>query len=463
MEIIPSRMAEALRAQRTYFDTGATHSRKFRIEQLRKLESAFRKNEALIIEALRKDLGRPALESYVGEIDFLYQDIRHSIRHLKTWMRPKKVSSPPLIWPGTSRIYASPRGSVLIVGPWNYPFQLAMVPLVGAIAAGNTSIVKPSELAPNVSAAITQVISQAFRPEYIQTVEGGIEVSQALLTLPFDHIFFTGSTQVGRIVMRAAAEHLVPVTLELGGKSPCIVDESASLELAAKRIIWGKFYNAGQTCVAPDYVLAQKSIKPKLIEKLKAEIVAQFGIDPSQSQEYCKIINERHFDRLATLIDASKLAHGGRTDRARLHIEPTLMDRVDFADPIMNDEIFGPILPILEFDSLDEIPALIRNRPNPLSLYIFSSNHSAVQHVLETVPFGGGCVNDTVLHLCNPNLPFGGVRQSGIGAYHGEYSFQTFSHFKGVVHKSTWLDPIIRYRPYSGWKLWVLRKLGVGF
>lgn len=449
-------IGEILGKQRRFFAGGQTKDVGFRIAQLRKLKQAIASNQAAIIAAVQSDLNRPEFEAYfemsvVGEID-------GAIKKIKSWTKPKKVSTPIDQFPATAKIYPEPLGVVLIIGPWNYPFQLIMSPLVGAIAAGNCAIVKPSEISPHSSEIITSIIEKTFDPEYIAVVAGGVETSQQLLAEKFDHIFFTGGTAVGKIVMAAAAKHLTPVTLELGGKSPCIVDADVNLEYTAKRIVWGKFINAGQTCIAPDYLLADKKIKPQLLDRLQSYIAEFYGEDPRTSPDYARIINEKHFHRLQALLQDGEIIIGGKADPENRYIAPTVIDRVDWDAPIMQEEIFGPILPVLEYSSIEDAIAVINGRPKPLALYLFSGNKTYQQMVLQQTSSGGVCLNDTVMQVGVNELPFGGVGNSGFGSYHGKASFDTFSHHKSVLTKSFLFDLDWRYAPYKG-KLKLLKWL----
>ncbi|OIP75955.1 MAG: aldehyde dehydrogenase family protein [Oscillatoriales cyanobacterium CG2_30_44_21] len=435
--------------QRAFFATGKTKEYDYRITQLNKLLSLIKDNDQLILDALRADLRKPAIEGFGSELLGTISEIKYLIKNLKNWMKPQKVSTPINLFPSSSYIYAEPLGVVLIVAPWNYPFVLTMQPLAGAIAAGNCAIVKPSEHTPHTSKAIATLINNNFDPSLITAIEGGIDTNQALLAEKFDHIFFTGGTAIGKIVMEAAAKHLTPVTLELGGKSPCIVDSDCNLEIAAKRIIWGKFYNSGQTCVAPDYLLVQREVKSDLIEQIIACLKTFFGENPQQSPDLGRIVNERQFDRLAGLLGEGRILVGGQSDRDDKFIAPTLIDQVSPNSKIMADEIFGPILPILEYDQLSEAIAFVNAQPKPLALYIFSKNKQNQDQILQEVPFGGGCVNDTIMHLGNPELPFGGVGNSGMGSYHGKASFDVFTHRKSVLRNSFRFDLQWRYPPYT--------------
>ncbi|MBD2187759.1 aldehyde dehydrogenase [Pseudanabaena mucicola] len=439
----------AIAKQRAFFAIGKTKDYTFRVEQLNRLSQLIKDNDQLILDALYADLRKPAIEAFGSEVLIALSEIKYTLKHLKAWMQPQKVSTPLNLFPSSSYIHTEPLGVVLIVAPWNYPFNLTIQPLIGAIAAGNCAILKPSEHTPHTSAAIAKIINANFDPSFITAIEGGIETNQALLAEKFDHIFFTGGTAIGKIVMAAAAQNLTPVTLELGGKSPCIVDETCDLEVTAKRIVWGKFYNMGQTCVAPDYLLVQKQIKPALIEKLLAYVKTFFGDNPQQSPDLGRIVNERQFDRLIGLLDQGKILIGGDHDRSDRFIAPTLIDEVSPNSKVMAEEIFGPILPILEYDQLTDAIAFVKAQPKPLALYLFSRNKKHQEQILQEISFGGGCLNDLILHLGNPELPFGGVGDSGIGAYHGKTSFDIFSHRKSILKNSFRFDLNWRYPPYT--------------
>ncbi len=436
-----------VQAQREFFRTGQSKSLDFRLEQLATLKRYILEYQADILAAVKADLGRSEFEGYF-EISSL-SEINLAIKQLKSWAKPQSVKTPIEQFPSTAYIQPEPLGVALIIAPWNYPFQLTISPLVGAIAAGNCAIVKPSELAPHTSAVIAKIIRQAFEPNYVAVIEGGIEVNQQLLAEKFDHIFFTGGTAIGRIVMAAAAKHLTPVTLELGGKSPCIVDADVNLEVAAKRIAWGKFLNAGQTCIAPDYVLADRRIKSELIDLIQQHLQTFYGDNPIQSPDFCRIISPRHFDRLASFLDNGTVAVGGQTDAAARYIAPTVLDNITWDDAVMQDEIFGPILPVLAYDQLDQAIAQVNDRPKPLALYFFSNDTAKQDRVLAATSSGGACMNDTVMQIALAALPFGGVGESGMGAYHGKASFDRFSHYKSVLRRGLWLDLAWRYAPYT--------------
>ncbi len=450
-ESIPTENAAAdlIQRQRAYFQSGATLALDFRKRQLRQLKLMFQENEGRILEALAADLGKPAFEAFASEIGLVYEEINFSLKHLKNWLRPRRVSTPITIAPSRSEIHSEPRGVTLIIGAWNYPIQLIGAPLIGALAAGDTAVLKPSELATASARLLEELIPRYFSPEYVFLANGGIETTTHLLNQKFDLIFFTGSTTVGRIVAQAAARHLTPAILELGGKSPAIVDPSANLTVTARRIAWGKYFNAGQTCVAPDYVLVPAGQRAELVEKIQAAVLDMFGPAPAESRDYCRIINTRHFDRLTEYLNQGDLVFGGQHDRDRLFMAPTLLEHASETDSVMRNEIFGPILPVVEYSGdPDEAIRTINARPNPLALYIFSENKSNTNYLLERLPFGGGCVNDTLVHLGNPHLPFGGRGDSGMGRYHGVYSFDAFSHQKSVVRTPTFVDLPLRYAPY---------------
>jgi aldehyde dehydrogenase (NAD+) len=443
--------------QRDYFNSGATKSVKFRKEQLTLLKNLVSTHEADFIEALKKDLRKHEFEAYATEIGFVLIELKKAISNVEKWAKPRTVPTPLFHFNGSSFVQPEPYGVTLLISPWNYPFQLLFAPLVGAMAAGNTAVLKPSEFAPATSAMIAKVISENFAPEYIACIEGGIPESKALLEEKFDYIFFTGGTNVGRIVYQAAAKHLTPVTLELGGKSPCIVDRDTNIFLTAKRIVWGKFVNAGQTCIAPDYVLVDKSVKDQLVAKIIEYVKKSYGDDAQRSEHYPRIINQQHLKRVAAYIEDGDILFGGKVDESDNYIEPTLLENVSEDAKVMTDEIFGPILPIIEYDNLNEAIAFINKRPKPLALYIFSKDDKKVQKVLSETSAGGVTVNDTLLHIANPHLPFGGVGESGIGAYHGQLSFDVFSHMKSVLRRTFLVDDPVRYAPYKLKISWLRR------
>ena len=449
---------DAFLTQKEYFQSGATLPLEFRLAQLRSLYRGIKRFEPQILEALRSDLGKSAEESYMSEIGMCLTEIRHTARHLREWSRPQRVPTPLMHFPGSSRIVREPRGVCLIIAPWNYPFLLAVGPMISAIAAGNCVTLKPSEYAPATAAVLEKMLDVCFEERFCRTVTGGAEVSAAETARPYDMIFFTGSTAVGRKVMAAAAQNLTPVVLELGGKSPCIVDETADLPVAAARIIWGKCLNSGQTCVAPDYVLVARSRKDALIREMQKAICRFYGEDPCENSAYPRIVNEQHFDRLAAMLPEDP-AVGGRVDRESLKIEPTLIETtLNDQSPLMTEEIFGPLLPIVPYDNIHEALGYILSRPRPLALYLFSRNRKLQRRVVETIPFGGGCINDTISHITTPYLPFGGTGDSGMGAYHGRCGYETFTHAKSILSKPFRPDLPVRYPPLTG-KLDLLHKI----
>ncbi|MBG1242381.1 aldehyde dehydrogenase [Nostoc sp. NZL] len=452
-----SNVDDIIQNQREFFQTGKTKDVTFRIEQLRNIKQAIIEHEQSIVEALQADLHKPEVETYLTEIGVI-KEIDYAIKHLKTWTKPKKTAVSFDFFSYSARIYPEPLGVVLIIGPWNYPFQLIISPLVGAIAAGNCAIIKPSEIASHTSRIIAEIVAKYFDPAYIAVVEGGVEASQKLLAEKFDHIFFTGGTAVGKIIMAAAAKYLTPVTLELGGKSPCIVDTDINLEHTVRRITWGKFINAGQTCIAPDYLLVDKKIKKDLIDGLGKSLKEFYGDNPANSPDYARIISQKHFDRLVDFLKDGEVIIGGVAQASERYIAPTVIDNVSLEDSIMQEEIFGPILPIIEYTDIAEAIALINSRPKPLALYLFSQNKNLQKRVLQETSSGGVCINDTVMQVGVSSLPFGGVGDSGIGNYHGKASFDTFSHNKSVLQNSFWLDLKWRYAPYEG-KLPLIKKL----
>jgi aldehyde dehydrogenase (NAD+) len=453
----PTQIREILCAQRAFFNQGTTQPVEFRLAQLKALKQAILDHQPEILAALKADLSKPELEAYLTEIG-VTKEINYAIQHLRDWVKPKSVSLPLEQLPASGRIYPEPLGVVLIIGPWNYPFQLMISPLIGAIAAGNCALLKPSELAPQTSRVIATLIQKTFDPRYIAVTEGGLETSQALLAEKFDHIFFTGGSQIGRVVMAAAAQHLTPVTLELGGKSPCIVDQDIQLEYTARRIVWGKFLNAGQTCIAPDYLLVDRRIKPALMAAMQQAIREFYGDDPAQSPDYARIVNDRHFGRLSQLLSDGEPITGGVTDPTQRYIAPTILDQVTPDAAVMQEEIFGPILPVLEYGDIGEAIALIKARPKPLALYLFTRSAALQERVLAQTSSGGVCINDTIMQIAASSLPFGGVGDSGMGSYHGKASFDTFSHYKSVMVKNFWLDIKWRYAPYAG-KLELFKKI----
>ena len=435
-------------AQRKYFQTGATLPVSFRVDALRKLYDAVSGSEKEIHDALRKDLGKGGFESYMCETGLVLEEISYMLKHVRRFAGEKRVRTPLAQFHSRSYKKPSPYGVTLIMSPWNYPFMLTLSPLVDALAAGNTAVVKPSAYSPNTSEVIRQILAKCFEPQYVSVVTGGRAENTCLLHEHFDYIFFTGSQSVGKEVMRSAADHLTPVTLELGGKSPCIVDQTANIKLAARRIVFGKYLNCGQTCVAPDYIYCHRSVRDRLIKEMQKQIRKQFGKKPLDNKDYGKIINEKHFDRILGLIDKEKVVFGGNCDRDALRIEPTVMDNVTFSDAVMQEEIFGPLMPILTFDSLDEVIRNVNAMPHPLALYLFTSSKAAAKKVTARCGFGGGCINDTIIHLATTEMGFGGFGESGMGSYHGKTGFDTFTHYKSIVDKKTWPDLPMRYQPY---------------
>lgn len=459
MQTIVNDISHLYKAQQAYFDSGATRSYTFRKEQLKKLKKALKEHEQLLMDALYKDLRKPPMEAYAGEVGLLYSNIDFMLENLRNWMRPEEVTSPLVAYPSKSRIYKDPLGLTLLISPWNYPLLLLFNPLAGAIAGGNCAVLKPSELAPATASVIDKIIKNTFDPAYIAVVQGeGAEVIPALMKFRFDHVFFTGSVAVGKKVMEMATPHLTPVTLELGGKSPVLVDEKVNIKLAARRIVWGKFWNAGQICVAPDYLLVHHRVKEELVQAMKASLHAFYGENPAASKDYARIINHRRFDTLCEFLSQGRIITGGQTDRNDLYIAPTLLEDVSWDDPVMQEEIFGPILPVITYQDLPEALNMIKQNPYPLAMYIFTSSKRTEKKILSEVRFGGGCVNDTVVHLTNPELPFGGVGFSGMGHYYGQYSFETFTHKKGILKSATWIDAPLKYPPYKN-KINLARKL----
>ena len=430
----------------------------YRKESLKKLLHVITKNEDAIIKALYDDFKKPAFEAVLTETNYVISDLKETIKNISSWAKPKKVWGSLLNFPSSDFIYSEPYGNVLILSPWNYPFQLALCPLVAAVAAGNKVTLKPSELTPNTSAIISKIISETFPVKDVVVVTGDATIAADLLKKRWDYIFFTGSVGVGKIVAKAAAENLTPVTLELGGKSPCIVDETANLELSARRIVWGKIINAGQTCVAPDYILVHHKMKDTFVKFLIQEIQKALGPNPEESPDYARIINLKNWERQLSLLEGQKILFGGESNKDSLYLAPTLLDNPSMDSLVMKEEIFGPVLPILSYESENDIEKIISSFDKPLSLYLFSENKSFIDEVLKKYSFGGGCINDTVMHLVNNRLPFGGVGNSGMGAYHGKLSFDIFSHQKSIVKRGTWLDVPLRYAPYND-KLKTIRQL----
>ena len=449
--------ADILQQQKTFFNSHATKDLDFRKAQLQKLKKVVKSNEKLLYDAIYQDFGKSEFETFGTEISFIYKDIDYYLKNLKSFAKPKNVLTNIVNQMGSSKIVFEPLGNCLVIGAWNYPYQLTLTPVIAAIAAGNTCMIKPSELPENTMKAMAKLINENFDPQFLYVVEGGVEETTAILKLRFDKIFFTGSPRVGKIVYKAAAEHLTPVTLELGGKSPAFVTEKADLQIAAKRIVWGKFINAGQTCVAPDYLYVAENIKAKFLKVLIEEIKKRNYTD--NVDHYCKIINERNFDRLEKMIDREKVVFGGETNREKRYISPTVLDNVTWEDAVMQEEIFGPILPILTYKNLETAIQTVVEGEKPLSAYLFSNDAKEQELFTEKLSFGGGCINDTLMHLSNDRLPFGGVGNSGIGHYHGKFGFIAFSHQKAILKKSNYLEPELKYPPYSDAKLNILKKL----
>lgn len=447
---------QIFQSQKDFFFSQKTKEIPFRKENLSKLRDLLKSNENLLLEAIYKDFRKSAFDVYTNELNLIYAEINYFLKNLDQLNKPKKVKTGLPLLPAKSRIYYEPLGCTLIIGAWNYPYSLTLIPVISAIAAGNTCMIKPSELPANTMHVMARLINTNFPSEYLHVIEGGVSETTAILELPYDKIFFTGSPRVGKIVYEAAARNLTPVTLELGGKSPVIVTSKANLKIAAKRIVWGKYLNAGQTCVAPDYLLVEDSIKPRLLELIKQRLTLSSYSDGAE--HYVSIINKRNFDRIIRLIDKTKTIYGGSYNEQTLYIEPTVMDNVNWNDPIMQEEIFGPILPVLSYTDFEETLQQIIFREKPLAAYLFSTDRNEKEKFLNTVSFGGGCINDTIMHLTGHELPFGGVGNSGMGNYHGKAGFLTFSHQKSILDKSNYGEPNIKYPPYSEKKLkWVKR------
>jgi len=445
----PSQIEALVSLQRSYFEIGETLPVKFRVQALKKLQNTIKAREKEVLAALHTDLGKSAFEGYMCEVGMALSELRFMLKHVRKFAMEKRVHTPLAQFAAKSYQKPVPYGNVLIMSPWNYPFLLTVGPLVDAIAAGNTAIVKPSAYSPATSALIAELLAECFPQKYVAVITGGRAENTALLEQKFDLIFFTGSQNVGKEVLRRAAEHLTPAVLELGGKSPCIVDGSANIKLAARRIVFGKYLNCGQTCVAPDYILCQKNVKDALVKALCAEIKRQFGKEPLKNANYGKIISKKHFERILSLIDREKVVCGGEFDVQACRIAPTVMDNVTFADAVMGEEIFGPVLPILTFDRIEEIPTLLAGKQKPLALYLFSTDKRAIRLITSRVRYGGGCINDVIIHLATEHMGFGGVGESGMGAYHGKVGFDTFSHRKSIVNKRNWIDLPMRYQPYK--------------
>lgn len=452
--------ADVLGRQRNFFRSGETKQIDFRKEQLRKLRDVLQDHEERFYDAIQQDLGKSAFETFTTEISFIYNEIDYFIKNLSSLAKPRKVGTNIINQLGSSKIYWEPFGNTLAIGAWNYPYQLSFVPAVCALAAGNTVILKPSENSPSTAAAMEAAINENFPDEYFHVFQGGVNETTEILKLRFDKIFFTGSPHIGKIVYQAASAHLTPVTLELGGKSPTVVTQSANIEVAARRIVWGKFLNAGQTCIAPDYLYVHEQVRDVLLDAIKRNI-GKYKYLPG-SENYTRIINPRHFKRLIGFIDQKKIFTGGHYDEDILFIEPTILQNVTWEDKVMQEEVFGPILPVLDYKDFNEVINIIQNHEKPLSAYIFTNNHAEKEAFISKISFGGGCVNDTVMHISNPNLPFGGIGNSGIGSYHGKFGFEAFSHRKSVIDKATWGEPDLRYPPYTETKKKWIRRLQGG-
>ncbi len=450
--------------QRDFFGSSKTMNLEWRKRQLLKLKKAILSKEEYIYEALQNDLGKHRVESYASELAFVLKDIDHTLKNLKRWVLPESVPTPLFLQISNSKIHYQPKGVTLIIAPWNYPFQLTLAPLIGSLAAGNCAIVKPSEDAPHTSALINKLLGEVFDDKYVATVQGDgrIVVSHLLKNHQFGHVFFTGSTAVGSKIMEMAAQNLSPVTLELGGKSPGIIDKKVDLKTAVKRLTWGKFYNVGQTCVAPDYLLIHEDVKQEAIELVKKYVVAFYGENPAQSPDYGRMIHERAFDRMQNLLDENRdqIIHGGRSDREQRYIEPTLIETNDLESTLMQEEIFGPLWPVMSWHDEKDLYEILAKNPNPLAAYMFSKNKHLWKNFVRHFSCGGACRNNCILHLANPHLPFGGIGASGMGNYHGRHSFLTFSHEKSVLNSSTWPDPWMKYPPYKGKMKWLKRLLG---
>jgi len=450
---------EVFTQQQAFFNSNKTKNVAFRIEQLIRFKKVLKENEALLYKAIYEDFGKSEFETYVTELSLLYHEINNCVKNIRKWSKREKVSTGVMNFPAKSYIIPEPLGTTLVIGAWNYPYQLSLVPSITSLAAGNTVVLKPSELPARTSAVMAKLINDNFPSEYFCVVEGGVKETTELLEQKFDKLFFTGSTAVGKIVYQAAAKQLIPVTLELGGKSPTFVFGDANLKMTAKRIVWAKFLNAGQTCVAPDYVLVEKSIEGKFLEALKDEIGKYDKDSENRDENYLKIINTNNFDRLTRLLNKDKLYFGGKTNRKERFISPTILHNVSFEDEVMQEEIFGPILPVISFTELDKVIKRVKERPKPLSCYIYSKNRKVIDRLLKEISFGGGGVNDSLMHLSNSNLPFGGVGMSGIGSYHGKAGFVTFSHYKSILDKPFWFESNIKYAPYSMKKLNLIKWL----
>ena len=450
-------ISKLVERQREFFNSRKTFDVNYRITMLKKFKQAILNYEKEINEALKKDLGKSETETYMCETGMTLSELSHQIKHIKKWSKNKRKRTGLANFPAKSFTVQEPYGSVLIMSPWNYPFMLCLEPMIGAVAAGNCCVLKPSAYSPATSAIIKKIVGEVFPEEYVAVVEGGRAENTELLDQKFDYIFFTGGVTVGKLVMEKASVNLTPVTLELGGKSPCIIDDTCNLKLAATRLVFGKYLNCGQTCVAPDYVLVDKKVKDDFIKQVKFQIEKMFGKEPLKNPDYGKIINQKHFDRINGLIDGDKVVYGGNSNSDTLQIEPTVMDNVTSEDAVMQEEIFGPVMPIISYDSIDEAEKFIKEREKPLALYVFTQNKAVEERFLKYVSFGGGCVNDTIMHLATSEMGFGGVGNSGMGSYHGKKSFETFSHEKSILKKYTWIDMPMRYQPYKNMYLKIIR------
>ncbi len=451
MKAIP----EIIVKQKEYFKSGKTKSVAFRISILKALKEELEANEQAVFNALKLDFKKSEFETYLSEYSMVMSQLNLVIKNLKKWAKPQRVSSSLLLFPASSFIYKEPYGGVLIISPWNYPFILALEPLILAIAAGNTVVLKPSELTENTSKLISKIVKNVFPEGLVTSIEGGVDVATALLNQRWDYIFFTGSVSVGKIIAQAAAKHLTPVTLELGGKSPCIIDDTVDLKLTTKRVVWGKFLNAGQTCIAPDYILVKKQIKADFTKALIEEIKQAYGNDIKASEDFPRIINRKNTQRLANMLNQETISFGGEIDETTCYIAPTLLDNPDLDSPVMKEEIFGPILPILTYETEQDIESVISQYEKPLAFYVFSNNKAFSKGLIERFSFGGGVINDTLMHFGNDKLPFGGVGFSGMGNYHGKFGFDTFSHHKAIVNRKNWIDPPVRYAPYQDKLKWL--------
>lgn len=448
---------QVLEKQKIFFFTDKTKSVDFRISQLKKLKSILKENENILYDAIYSDFGKSKYEAFSTEISLVYSEINSAIKNLPFWSHQKKVSTNLVNFPAKSYILKEPYGNTLIIGAWNYPLQLALLPSISSLSAGNTVILKPSELAQNCSVALKDLINKNFDVGYFNVIEGGVEATTEILKLKFDKIFFTGSTRVGKIVYEAAAKNLTPVILELGGKSPAIIFDDANLKITAKRIAWGKFLNAGQTCIAPDYILVDEKIENKFLNELKIQLKNIFKKQNILTENYVRIINQSRFDKLVTLINRKKIFYGGTYNKKTLHISPTILSDVTFKDKVMREEIFGPILPVIKFKKIDEVILKLKKMEKPLSFYVFSKNKKNSENIFGKLSFGGGALNDTLMHVANCSLPFGGVGASGIGSYHGENGFESFSHSKSIIDKPTWFEPFLKYPPYTKIKFWLMK------